>query len=413
MTKLAGVTRNGGKTANDGIADSVLSILDNGGTEPATEPATKPAAEPATEPAAEPAAEPGSKAKSEEGPFAGVPDSVLGIKDKKTGPVKSSEPPDPDDDDEEPPEIKGSQKAKNSWQRIKQEKRELQDKLAQMQKDLEAARGAKPPEMEQFVAMQKKLEEYENRIGQLDITQSSAFRQKYEVPLEVARRKGLSVLLRAGVEREPAEELIGRLLGSDVEMQEIEGLIADQPIAVQGALFSVASEYSEAAERREAAIKDWRNEQAALKASDDVEKDIVLARNVEAETSSAVQKALEAGNWLFAEVPDNPEWNKSVQERVRAVKGIMRSASRADLANWVVEGVTARIARDLFVRARKEYDELKSQFESVVGRTPALRGDAPSQPARSGVTPKAGLAPEELFDELFSGAPGGPTPRKT
>ena len=328
--------------------------------------------------------------------FAGVPSEILDPKGAE------------DVDEGEPPEIKDSPKAKNSWQKIKQEKKELQAKLEAAQRDLEAAKGAKPPEMEQFIAMQRKLQEAEDRIGKLDITQSAAFKQKYDAPLDLCKRKAMGVLLRFGVEKEAAETLAKQVLDPKLDARALEQLVADQPIAVQGALFTVATEYQQAVEARDAAITDWKNEKAALQANETIEKDVKLAQNVEAETQSATQKALEAGNWLYAEVPGNKAWNDAVNERVKAVKAIMRGSSREDIARWVVEGVTAKQTRDLFLRARSEFNELKKQFEAVVGRAPRLGGGAApdkpgSRPAARPSVPQ-GRSPEEVWDSLVNPA---------
>ena len=335
--------------------------------------------------------------------FAGVPRGVFDLGD-------SDEPPaDADDDDlavpgiDTPLEVSDQPKAKNSWQKLKGENKELKGKVSELERAVQAAKDTKPPEVEQLVEMQRKLAEADDRIGKLDITQSAGFQGKYDAPLEMAERRGLSVLTRAEVPVDDAKALLSQLFNPNTTANELEGLLVDQPMAVQGALYGVASEYSEAYTRREAAIQDWRNEQAALKADESVVKNIALAQDVEVETSAAVDRAAASGNWLYTKVEGNKEWNAAVDERVSAVKGLLRGANRAELANWVAEGLTAQRSRELFLEAVKRYDALKARFESAYSRTPRFGAGAPvsDRPAPSDPDGLRGKTPEEVLSEMF------------
>jgi len=364
---------------------------------PAAAPAPAPAAAPAPAPSpvtpATPAVPPAA--------FAGVPASVFGPEK----PVAVAEPQTELPAEEGEPQHQ-EPKAKNAWQRIKQEKKALADKVKALETEVERTKSQKPPEVEELIQLRKQIDGYEDRIGQLDITQTRAFKERFDAQIDAVARKGLQMLLRVGKEKEPAEQLLKQLLNPKVTTQQIEDLVSDQPMAVQGALMNLAVEYGDVWERRSEAVKNWKETKAALDTEASREKDIKLARNVETEAETGLQQALRDGNWLFSkangDAPEIKTWNQQVEERVKAVRGILRSATREELAKWVFEGVTAKDTRDLFAKAQQDYQTLLTKFNQVVARSPGLGASGPvARPSDGSSAERRPQTPESLLSQMF------------
>jgi uncharacterized protein YlxW (UPF0749 family) len=280
-----------------------------------------------------------------------------------------------EDQDEEPPEPEDrmTPKAKNAWSKVKAEKKELAQKVKDLETRLQQAEKNKPPEMDQLLQLQRRIDEYEDRIGQLDITQTRAFKDRYEAPKEQLRRRGMSVLLRAGNTQEQASGLVDMVLSAATQT-EIEQVIADQPVAVQGALFTLSAEAADLEAQKSEAIRNWKDTRALLETQETRDKVIQLAENIETATKAAVAKAVQEGNWMFADVPGNAKWNQGVAERTRIVKGIMRSAKPEELVKWVVEGVTASTLRTAYLTERQRAEKFKAELAKRDAMSPRLGG---------------------------------------
>jgi hypothetical protein len=278
------------------------------------------------------------------------------------------------DDDYEPPEVKGDTKAAHAWKSVKQERKQLRDKV----KELESALAAKPKTEEtrtpeEVETLRKQVTELEQKLGEYDLSSTSSFKQQFEMPIKQVVKRGANILVRSGKSPEEANSLMVQITDPSKTMEQIQDLIADEPIAVQGALMTAVSEFSELAERRQEALQHWRDTKAALKDSETRETEVKLVQDVEQNTQVALQKVLEEGNWMYAP-GDNPEWNAQVQERVAAAKGILRSASREDLVKYVLEGITARPLRQMFEETYQLAEQRKAELDRLVGRQPGYRG---------------------------------------
>jgi hypothetical protein len=275
-----------------------------------------------------------------------------------------------------------------------------------LETEVERAKAAKPPEVDELIQMRKQMDAYEDRIGQLDITQTKAFKAQFDEQLNAVGNKGMSILQRAGMEKDQARALLVRVLDPQLSAQKMEALVSDQPMSVQGALLGVATEYADVLTRRDAAVTNWRDTKAALAAAETRDADIKLTVNVEADAETGVTQAVKDGNWLFTRASgDSAEakaWNEQVDTRMKLVKTLLRSASRADLAKWVFEGVTARETRELFTKAVEERNDLLAKFNGVVARTPGLGANGNPGAGGSGaehkpVNPESVIAGLKMF----------------
>lgn len=407
--------------AQDGTWDPLPSLMNVLGDNPPPKPAPKndqpagpiipppPSSRQQVQPAAQPAAEPAEKPAME--PIASfIPDGLIpGAAAKKEEPPNELPDVKPEDPEDFPAEVeRGGQKARSAWTGIKKENKELAQKVKeyeQKMKDLEArasqADGAKPPEAQVLVDLQKKVAEYEDRVGKLDITQSRDFQTRFDLPIERSLKRGEALLQRAGVSPEDSQKLMQQMLKADAH--QVQELIADQPIPLQGALFNLTTEIGQMFVDREEAIKNWKQTKAAMTETSVREQEITLAQNIEQDTSEAVQQAIKEGNFMYAQGPNMPkEWNEGVANRVNAVKGILRMAKPAELVKWVAEGVVAKDLRAMLAQEHARANQLAQELSTRANMRPRLGGNPPpsnATPSDAGVKP---MDPRDLAAKLFS-----------
>ena len=130
------------------------------------------------------------------------------IKSKEPDPADIPDPVDP------PREVKeGETKAVNAWTHLKRENRELKEKL-------EAASKATPVEEADMVALREQLEEAEERLGQLDVTQTQEFKMQYVAPIETAFVKGVDMLQQAGKSEQDAVAIMRELVDRNNSLED-------------------------------------------------------------------------------------------------------------------------------------------------------------------------------------------------
>ncbi len=389
----------GPSTGGSEISNLVMGLMDDGAS-PETSPETsKNTAEPAQPVEEKTVVQETQTPPKEDKKLPFVPPQALG---KKEEPATTTE----EDDDYEPPEVKGDTKAAHAWKSVKQERKQLRDKV----KELEAALEAKPKPEEQrspeeAETLRKQVETLEQKLGEYDLASTSSFKQQYEQPLTQVVKRGANILVRSGKSAEEASSVMAKITDPTLTLDQIQDIIADEPIAVQGALMTAVSEFGELAERRAEALQHWNETKAALKDQETRETEVKLAQDVDQATQTALQKVLEEGNWMYAEM-DNPEWNVQVQERVAAAKGILRTGSREELVKYVLEGIAARPLRQMFEETYQLAESRKAELDKVVGRQPGYQGPAedPAPRKSDGVLDKGKpLEINAALDTLFEG----------
>jgi len=307
-----------------------------------------------------------------------------------------------DSEDPMPEEVeRGGAKAKNAWTKTKAEKRELRNKVKELETQL-AARGEpqKPPEMQKLLDMQTQIAQYEQQLGELDLTRTKGFKARFDIPLERVDARIGAMLQRSGLQPADVKALSERLVATSVD--EAQGLVSDLPVAVQGAVYTALMEREQLVSDRGEALKNWRDTRAAIEQTAAVDEDIQLARNIDKDTSAAVQKAVEAGNWMYNSTGGKvKEWDEAVQARTQAVRGILRSAPQEDLVRWVVEGVTAPPLRALYLKEKARADGLAAELAQRQNLRPGVRGGAPAAVSTPAPEPGTGLDPKEFVDQLL------------
>lgn len=393
-------------TANADLNNAVFSVLDS---EPADAPAAPaapapaavaPAGAPAGAPAPAPAAAPATPAPA--APSL-VPADVLGPRAAPVAPATAAS----IDNEPTPAAIEKDERANHAWQKVKQERKALRTEVDELKAQLEARNTeiarlskAQTPDLDEVMALKNLVSEYEAKLGQYDLAATQEFQQRFDVPMQQVLQRGVSVLVRAGKDAAGAKELMTKLASSDMSFEQVQEAIADQPYAIQGALITAVTELGELSKARSDALTAWKDTRAAQQVQSKMQEEIRLMQNVEQETMAALADVVQAGNWMYARSAQDPAWNEQVDARVAAVKGIMRSATPKELAAWVMEGVTAKASREMFLAAHTKAQELQAELQKLVQVTPSLGGGGDPS-GRSGAPQGKPRDPREFVNSLL------------
>lgn len=283
---------------------------------------------------------------------------------------------DPRKDPEAPIEVRrGDQKATNAWMKGKRHEKELESKLAEALKKLESQEAApkeKAPDVEEFATLKRQLEEAEAKIGRLDLSQSRAFKAQFDSRIESEFNKGVAMLVRSGVPKEEAVSKMRDLARPGVSYDEIQEKLSEQPIALQGALYSLVTDLSAIHEQRQMALDDWRKTAPALKENENRISVAELSKAVVADTDAAVEQLRNEGSWMYKFSDGDEVWNSEVRKRVGMVHGILKASNPKEIVRYVADGIVAREYRKLFEASAEEVDRLCSELNARVRVTPGV-----------------------------------------
>ena len=348
-------------------------------------------------------------------PATELPADVLGLVEKKpdvAAAVSEGEPEPPAETDMSP---HAKEQRKNAWAQIKAEKKALKEQLAAREAEILAAKQQlaavqKPPEIEEIAKMKQQIEQYEDRLGQLDITQSATFQKTYDAPLNMLFDRGMRMLVKTGMDPNEARKLAISAIDPQIKTNERADMISEQPVAVQGALMNIFEEIVDVQNARAEAIKNWKETSAAMKDQEGRTSMADMSKSIVTDTEQAVDALKAEGNWLYMESqkPEHAEWNRQVQERVRAVHGILKTAKPADLVKYVADGVTARSFRDMYLKERSRADQLAKAFAERFGVIPGVGSGSGISPSDDVVAKKADkakpISPGDFLSSMFSDA---------
>lgn len=298
-----------------------------------------------------------------------------------------------------PTPVLRDKKQLTTWTGLKREIKSLEQQLVERDRQIQelSSRANATPTVssDELAALQAKVSEYETRIGQLDVSQSKEFREKYDRNLDGMFARGVALMERAGVERELAIERMKGVLAAP-SMDGVQDLLGDLPLPVQGAVLNLHTDMQSLQEARTAAINSWRETQAALKEDAVRTQTAELTRRMDEGLATAVNEVREEGSWLFKASGTNPDWDAKVNDRIAAVRGILRASDPKTVAKYVAEGVAARTYRELYETAMTELVKVRSELGAVTQATPSVgvRGPAPV----GMVKPAVARSVDEFFD---------------
>jgi len=248
--------------------------------------------------------------------------------------------------------------------------------------------------------LQQQVSEYEERIGQYDLAATKAFKEKYDNRIEDIMERGKNAIVRTGLNPEETKQILDKLVDAREDITAMEDIVADMPVAVQGALFNLMQDYDAISKERADALTNWQDTRKAADYMEARDREIRLMDDIEKDVGQALTDAVKEGNWLYARTED-PEWSKQVDERISTAKGLLKLAKPSELAKYVLEGVTAKDTRALFTAAANRVRQLEQDLADLQGATPGIRARPQEQPRQPQAPSKNGTTPEKMLDTLF------------
>lgn len=367
---------------------------------PAPTPTPTPAPAPAPTPTPTPAPTPTPPPAPTGNPV--IPEDVF----NRTAPKPAEQVPPADDDlAGAPAEVRANpdSAAGKAWQALKQELKALKPQAArvkQLEDELTQLRQ-KAADPIAAAEVQRKLQEYEDKIGRLDLRESAAFKARYDGVMQHEFETGVQLLVRSGHDPETARSTMTDLIQSGGTPAEIESKLASLPVPVQGALFSKIARIADVAEERAQALNDWKTQRAALQDSQGRESMAALTQNIARDTEAAVESLRNEQNMLFMLSESDEQWNNQVHDRIRTVKAVLRDSKDSELVKYVADGVTAPVYRKLYSAEKTRADKLESELRAIRGAAPTLgtggRPPAPETHIRKPMSPEGKIG--ELFPE--------------
>lgn len=308
-----------------------------------------------------------------------------------------------------PPEVHTDPKAFNKWATNKREIKTLRQQLelkeqliAEKERALAEAKS-KPGELEELAATRQKLAAAEDKLGQVDITQSHAFQERYVTPLQRTYGQMQSLIQRSGQTPEQAQVLAQQIVQTNGDISKVQDLIAELPVAVQGAIVQNADSIVEMVRQQNEAVTKWRETKALLGDTTNRSQAAQSVETVVAATDKALSELTAEGNWVLTESPSNQAWNQQRDSLVRAARVVMREGRPDEVAKYVLAGVTADKYKEWGLQQHQRAEALQAELNQRIRTRPNLGGSvsdfestspAPVKPAR--------VSPDNWLDRNLS-----------
>lgn len=274
------------------------------------------------------------------------------------------------EDEVMPDEVRKSPKrAQDAWTAAKREAKQYKKELDELRQKAQT-----PQNTEDIDSLKKQLQEAEDRLGQLDITNSTTFKRQYEAPINDIYRESVQSLVKAGHDVEEAQQRVRALINPNTTQEMMAEQLSDLPTLMQGVLYTHANKMRELQSLRSKAIQDWRSTQAAVREEEQRQSESIHKQLLMQNIDSAVDRLRQEGSFLFARSNTDDTWNRAVETRIEATRGIM-SGPPDILAKYVADGVAAKTYRQLFIKERINASKLRQDLANVMGGRPVIGRD--------------------------------------
>ena len=292
--------------------------------------------------------------------------------------------------------VRKGDKAIATWKQLYAELDSYKSKVVEIEQDrelkdarlreLEEQLGKAPKEAD-LEAARKRAAELEDELGKIDVARSPRFQEMYEKPIRELFGKVVQQFMKAGHPQELAVQKARLVFKPGMQdPQALAQVLEDESSLVVGAVSALLDEREVLAQRREDALENWRQEQAAGAEDMKRREAATISEQLNKHAAAGFGRALKEGSWLYKEgVDDN--WNNGVKARKDAVMGFIRGGKPDELAYLVAEGVAAPTYRQLANRYKAEADDLRDQLARVGGNRPGI-GYSSAPPAASGAAPQ-------------------------
>lgn len=298
----------------------------------------------------------------------------------------------------EPAEIQDPEelnpKQQHAWAELKHRAKEAERELEETRSKLQATQT----DDTETKALKAQLNAAEERLGQLDLTRTRAFQERYNLPLQVQAAKAAKLMAREGVDPNEAKVLTMQLARASYEDRK--NVLADRFPEAMGALVNIFEELESLDSNRTQAVNEWKDTQQALKAAIDAEQHGAVSQKLEQTTEQTVQKLVTARDVMFGKRDGNEKWNKSVDDRVAMFKGTIRAGNPNDLAYFIAKGIASNDMEKILKSEIQKRRALAAELKAIRGAAPdvsASRSGTVSQNNQSSGSTEAVLS--QIWDQ--------------
>ena len=296
------------------------------------------------------------------------PSALAGRYGKKDPAAAPERPPSVDTLPETPPE---GDKAGHTWAALRSAAKRFEKEIVPALERDKAAEAAARKEAEDKVAailaekerLAQEKDQLLEKVGQLSLTESPKFKEKYgtrEAEIRAKLAKTLAQTQRA--EPGQADALAGKLLALASDPAALAQALDDLHPRAVGAVDFAVQEWAALDQERRQELADWR--QTGLASGIEASREAVIQSAEERRrlSESAIGFARRAGNPVLTADAADPESAARVAEIESAFHGFMQSASQDQLSQAAAEGFVAPF---LYARITEQDGEIASLQEQL------------------------------------------------
>lgn len=262
-------------------------------------------------------------------------------------------------------------KEKVAWAKTKHE--------IKVEREARQAAEARIKELEAEVLSAKekdaKIAELDKVVGQISLEKSEAFKRAHDYQIQSELGRVAQILqTHGGRTKEDAERIAVNAIRKP--FADRNRFLNDEAPELSGVLNNILMNVDDKVQKREAALQNWKAEQAALQESEKRSEQVRTIKTLEQHLAKALEDSVTAGNIFLikseSDTPRSKAWNQQVELDQQAIKQILIKNDSAEIARLVTEGYTTRKLREEYRRVLDENKALKAQNKGISAIKPSV-----------------------------------------
>lgn len=209
-----------------------------------------------------------------------------------------------------------------------------------------------------------KIKALEDEIGRVDLTRSTAFREKYDVPIQQVHDKVVEMLRANGYEANSADQFARQILGAARE--ELPDLLKELPAYVQGMAMIEADKAAGLLSARGAALTEWRSTAEGLAAVEQRGNALISAQHVDKMVTAAqeVIRAMPLSEMPPAYQVTDPEFVADRTAQEQKFRAWVQQAPEEQKYAAMLEGFMAPKTYEMLAQTMRENQQLRAALQA-------------------------------------------------
>jgi len=231
-------------------------------------------------------------------------------------------------------------------------------------KELEA-RAPEPGEEQKQL-----IEQYEERLGKLDLTQTRAFQQQYDEPMNRQIDAARNLAEKMGLEKTIVDQALQRPTKDRLTF------LSEEASSIAPTLMAMLEGVESLKGQREAAIENWKATQAALGEKSQSQQRQEQEKTLRESITQALGAMQDERNIFFLPSKKNENWTAAGKQLAKTAEGIVRSGDMQSITKAVFDGVSAPKYREMVDKLSKQVKSLKAEIAQRNGSRARVGGGA-------------------------------------